>query len=112
VCSESCHQLTGKNYVEEGYAYVVSMDLEKFDTVKHSKRIEVLSHTIKDGRVISLIHKNLNAGVQETNSLREPKKVYARRSFESAFGNKMLNELDKELECRGHKFVRFAGLIN
>ncbi len=44
--------------------YVVSMDLEKFfDTVSHSKLIEVLSRTIKDGRVVSLIHKYLNAGV-------------------------------------------------
>jgi len=40
------------------------MDLERFfDTVGHSKLIEVLSRTIKDGRVISLIHKYLNAGV-------------------------------------------------
>lgn len=44
--------------------YVVSMDLEKFfDTVSHSKLIEVLSHTIKDGQVVSLIYKYLNTGV-------------------------------------------------
>ena len=50
--------------VNDGYAYVVDMDLEKFfDTVCQSKLIEVLSRTIKDGRVISLIHKYLNAGV-------------------------------------------------
>ena len=50
--------------VNEGYVYVVSMDLASyFDTVNHSKLIEVLSRTIKDGRVISLIHKYLNAGV-------------------------------------------------
>lgn len=49
--------------VNEGYVYVVDMDLEKFfDTVCQSKLIEVLSRTIKDGRVISLIHKYLNAG--------------------------------------------------
>ena len=53
-----------RRYVDEGYVYVVSMDLEKFfDTVNHSKLIEVLSRTIKDGRVISLIHKYLNAVV-------------------------------------------------
>jgi retron-type reverse transcriptase len=52
--------------VDEGYVYVVDMDLEKFfDTVSQSKLIEVLSRTIKDGRVISLIHKYLNAGVVE-----------------------------------------------
>ncbi len=50
--------------VNEGYVYVVDMDLEKFfDTVCQSKLIEVLSRTIKDGRVISLIHKYLSAGV-------------------------------------------------
>ncbi|WP_458787911.1 reverse transcriptase domain-containing protein, partial [Vallitalea sediminicola] len=50
--------------VDEGYAYVVDMDLEKFfDTVCQSKLIEILSRTIKDNRVISLIHKYLNAGV-------------------------------------------------
>ena len=55
---------TCKKNVEEGYVYVVSMDLERFfDTVNHSKLIEVLSRTIRDGRVISLIHKYLNAGV-------------------------------------------------
>jgi retron-type reverse transcriptase len=50
--------------VNDGYVYVVDMDLEKFfDTVSQSKLIEVLSRTIKDGRVVSLIHKYLNAGV-------------------------------------------------
>ena len=51
-----------KKNVDEGYVYAVSMDLEKFfDTVNHNKLIEVLSRTIKDGRVVSLIHKYLNA---------------------------------------------------
>jgi len=50
--------------INEGCKYVVDMDLEKyFDTVNQSKLIEVLSRTIKDGRVISLIHKYLKAGV-------------------------------------------------
>lgn len=44
--------------VDDGYIYVVDLDLERFfDTVSHSKLIEILSRTIKDGRVISLIHK-------------------------------------------------------
>ena len=50
--------------VNDGYVYVVDMDLEKFfNTVCQSKLIEVLSRTINDGRVISLIHKYFNAGV-------------------------------------------------
>ena len=53
-----------KRNVDDGYAYVVDMDLEKFfDTVCQSKLIEILSRTIKDGGIISLIHKYLNAGV-------------------------------------------------
>ena len=56
----------------KGYKYVVEMDLEKyFDTVNQSKLIEVLSRTIKDGRVISLIHKFLKAGVIEKHTFKE-----------------------------------------
>jgi retron-type reverse transcriptase len=55
-----------KEYADDGYVYVIDMDLEKFfDTVCQSKLIEILSRTIKDGRVISLIHKYLNSGVLE-----------------------------------------------
>lgn len=52
-------------YISGGYVFTVDMDLERFfDTVCHSKLIEILSRTIKDGRVISLIHKYLNSGVR------------------------------------------------
>lgn len=58
--------------INEGYKYVVDMDLEKyFDTVNHSKLIEVMSRTIKDGRVISLIHKYLKAGVMVKHTFKE-----------------------------------------
>ena len=51
-------------YIEHGYVFTLDTDLEKFfDTVSHSKLIEVLSHTIKDVRVLSLIHRYLNEGV-------------------------------------------------
>ena len=50
--------------VGESYKYVVDLDLERFfDTVNHSRLIEILSRTIKDGRVVSLIHKYLRSGV-------------------------------------------------
>ena len=96
--------------VNDGYGYVVDMDLEKFfDTVCQSKLIEVLSRTIKDGRLISLIHKYLNAGVMA-------KGIFERTEVGMPQGgplspllsNVMLNELDKELERRGHRFVRYA----
>ena len=62
----NAHQAVRKvvEYANEGYRYTVDLDLEKyFDTVNHSRLIQILSQTIKDGRVISLIHKYLNAGV-------------------------------------------------
>ena len=99
-----------KEYVDKGYVYVVSMDLEKFfDTVNHSKLIEVLSRTIEDGRVISLIHKYLNAGVAEDGFFQKTEEgVPQGGPLSPLLGNVMLNELDKELERRGHKFVRYA----
>ena len=96
--------------VNDGYVYVVDMDLEKFfDTVCHSKLIEVLSRTIKDGRVISLIHKYLNAGV-EVNGMFERSELGVPQGgpLSPLLGNVMLNELDRELERRGHRFVRYA----
>jgi group II intron reverse transcriptase/maturase len=99
-----------KRNVEEGYGYVISMDLEKFfDTVNHSKLIEIISHTIKDGRVVSLIHKYLNAGVANKGFFEKTEEgVPAGGPLSPLLGNIMLNELDKELERRGHRFVRFA----
>ena len=99
-----------KRNVDEGYVYVVSMDLEKFfDTVNHSKLIEVLSWTVKDGRVISLIHKYLNAGVLQNGFFEKTEEgVPQGGPLSPLCGNVMLNELDKELERRGHRFVRYA----
>ena len=99
-----------REYITDGYRYAVDMDLEKFfDTVSHSKLTEVLSKTIKDGRVISLIHKYLNAGVM-TEGRHEPSEqgVPQGGPLSPLLGNIMLNELDRELERRGHKFVRYA----
>lgn len=96
--------------VDEGYKYVVDMDLEKyFDTVNQSKLIEVLSRTIKDGRVISLIHKFLRAGVVIGHKF-EGTEVGVPQGgpLSPLLSNIMLNELDKELERRGHRFVRYA----
>lgn len=96
--------------INDGYVYVVDMDLEKFfDTVCQSKLIEVLSRTIKDSRIISLIHKYLNAGVVQ-NGLFEKTKIGVPQGgpLSPLLSNIMLNELDKELTRRGHRFVRYA----
>uniref|UniRef100_UPI0022E80545 reverse transcriptase domain-containing protein n=1 Tax=Enterocloster clostridioformis TaxID=1531 RepID=UPI0022E80545 len=99
-----------RKYINEGYVYVVSMDLQSyFDTVNHSKLIEVLSRTVKDGRVISLIHKYLKAGVMEDGGFHAATEgVPQGGPLSPSCGNVMLNELDKELESRGHKYVRYA----
>ena len=97
-------------YANEGYTYVVDMDLEKFfDVVNQSKMIEILSRTIKDGRVISLIHKYLRAGAIVHKRFEETQIGLAQGGNLSPLcSNIMLNELDKELERRGIRFVRYA----
>ena len=99
-----------QQYVDAGNIYVVDMDLEKFfDTVCQSKLIEVLSRTIRDGRVVSLIHKYLNAGIIARGMFeRSDKGVPQGGPLSPLLANVMLNELDKELTRRGHKFVRYA----
>lgn len=108
----NAHQALGRcrDYITEGYKYAVDMDLEKFfDTVNQSKLIEVLSRTVKDGRVVSLIHKYLNAGVVVRNKFEETEMgVPQGGPLSPLLSNIMLNELDKELERRGHRFVRYA----
>ena len=108
----SAHQALKKyqEYITEGFIYAVDLDLEKFfDTVNQSKLIEVLSRTVKDGRVVSLIHKYLRAGVVVRNKYEETNEgVPQGGPLSPLLSNIMLNELDKELEKRGHRFVRYA----
>ncbi|MDD3413007.1 MAG: group II intron reverse transcriptase/maturase [Lachnospiraceae bacterium] len=96
--------------INDGYVYVVDMDLEKFfDTVCQSKLIEVLGRTIKDGRLISLIHKYLNAGAIAKGMFEKSEIGMPQGGpLSPLLSNVMLNELDKELERRGHRFVRYA----
>jgi len=97
-------------YIEGGYKYVVDMDLEKFfDTVNQSKLVQLLSRNIKDSRVISLIHKYLRAGVVVCKKFEETETgVPQGGPLSPLLANILLNELDHELESRGHKFVRYA----
>lgn len=99
-----------KRHVDEGYEWVVDMDLEKFfDTVCQSRLIQILSETVTDGRVVSLIHKYLNAGVMVDGRLEETRAGMPQGGpLSPLLSNVMLNELDRELERRGHRFVRYA----
>jgi group II intron reverse transcriptase/maturase len=96
--------------INEGYRYAVDIDLEKFfDTVNQSRLIEIMSRKIKDGRVISLTHKCLKAEVFIQGQCEQSKIGVPQGSpLSPLLSNIMLNELDKELEKRGHPFVRYA----
>lgn len=77
--------------------------------VNQSKLVQILSETIKDGRVISLIHKFLRAGIMAGGMFEESRKgVPQGGPLSPLLGNIMLNECDRELERRGHRFVRYA----
>lgn len=96
--------------INEGYHYVVDLDLAQyFDTVDHSKLIQILGNTIHDGRVISLIHKFLNAGIM-INDVKTMNEFGVPQGgpLSPLLANIMLNQLDKELESRHHRFVRYA----
>ena len=87
--------------ISEGYAYVVDMDLEKyFDTVNQSKLTQILSETIKDGRVISLIHRFLRAGIMVKGLFEESSEgVPQGGPLSPLLGNVMLNECDRNLNA-------------
>ena len=110
--NRNAHQALCKcrDYITEGYVYAVDIDLERFfDTVNHSKLIEVLSRKVKDGRVVSLIHKYLNAGVMIDGRYEETMEgVPQGGPLSPVLSNILLNDLDRELERREHKFVRYA----
>ncbi len=99
-----------ERHLNEGYHYVVDLDLEKFfDTVNHSRLIELISRKVKDPRVISLIHKYLMAGVVVGNKFEESVLgVPQGGPLSPLLSNIMLDELDKELARRGNRFVRYA----
>ncbi len=108
----SAHQAIEKclEYANTGYRWTVDMDLEKFfDTVNQDKLTQILSRKIKDGRVISLIRRYLKAGVMVGDEYWETEiGVPQGGNLSPLLANIMLNELDHELERRGHRFVRYA----
>ena len=97
-------------YADQGYVWVIDLDLAKFfDTVNHSKLLQVLSESIKDGRVISLIHKFLRAKIIENGKSTKPKKGTPQGGpMSPILANILLNEMDKVLDERGVKFCRYA----
>lgn len=97
-------------YLNEGYEWIVDIDLERFfDTVNQDRLINIIMRTIKDGDVVSLIRKYLKAGVMEKGIIKATEEGTPQGgNLSPLLSNIMLNELDKELEKRGLKFVRYA----
>ena len=97
-------------YLNEGYTFVVDLDLAKFfDTVSHGKILRLLSERIKDGRVISLINKILTTKIIDGETVTKPKFGLTQGApCSPVLANILLDLLDKELERRGHKFARYA----
>ncbi|MDY0303976.1 MAG: group II intron reverse transcriptase/maturase [Sphaerochaeta sp.] len=95
---------------DEGLVWVVDMDLARFfDTVNHSKLIQVLSERVKDGRVVSLVHKFLRAGVVVDGTYQRTEVGCPQGgNLSPILANVLLNECDWELTRRGHRFVRYA----
>lgn len=96
--------------MNDGYSWVVDIDLEKFfDTVNHDKLMNLMSRTVTDGDVISLIRKFLVSGVMIDDEYKETIIGTPQGgNLSPLLSNIMLNELDKELEARGLNFVRYA----
>ena len=97
-------------YFNDGYDWVVDIDLEKFfDNVNHDKLISLIAKTISDGDVVSLIRKFMQSGVVENGQLK-PTTIGTPQggNISPLLSNIMLNELDKELEARSLRFVRYA----
>ena len=108
----SAHQALaqGGHYVSLGHEYVIDLDLEKFfDEVNHHRLMWLLSKRIGDGRVLGLIHRFLQAGLlQEGLTSQRTKGTPQGGPLSPLLSNIILDELDKELERRGHHYVRYA----
>jgi len=112
----SAHQAIEKaqGYIAEGNSWVVDIDLEKFfDLVNHDKLMGQTAKRIEDKRVLKLIRAFLNAGVME-NWLTSPTDEGTPQGgpLSPLLSNIVLDELDWELERRGHRFVRYADDCN
>jgi group II intron reverse transcriptase/maturase len=103
-----------KQYNEEGYTYVVDLDLEKyFDTVNHDLLIKMVRKTIKDEPVIALIRKFLKSGVMADGLVSQTEQgVPQGGPLSPLLSNIYLTKFDMMLEERGHKFVRYADDCN
>src|SRR3974390_1912647 len=112
----SAHQAVAQaqQYIAAGYGWVVDLDLEKFfDRVDHDKLMGQIAKRVEDKRLLKLIRAFLNAGVME-NGLVSPSVEGTPQGgpLSPLLSNLVLDELDRELERRGHRYVRYADDCN
>src|SRR6478672_2051019 len=112
----SAHQAVAQaqQYIATGYGWLIDFDLEKFfDRVNHDKLMGRIAKRIEDKRLLKLLRAFLNAGAME-NGLVSPSVEGTPQGgpLSPLLSNLVLDELDRELECRGHRFVRYADDCN
>jgi RNA-directed DNA polymerase len=112
----SAHQAVAQAqaYMAQGYGYVVDIDLEKFfDRVNHDILMGLVAKRVKDKRVLKLLRAFLNAGVMENSLVSLATEGTPQGGpLSPLLSNLMLDVLDRELERRGHRFVRYADDCN
>lgn len=97
-------------YINEGYTYVVDLDLERFfDKVNHDYLMNLLGKRIRDKNLLRLVGSYLRAGTLKQ-GLQKPRREGTPQGspLSPTLSNILLDQLDRELERRGHKFVRYA----
>ena len=102
--------LQSKRYLEQGYKHIIDLDLKSFfDIVNHDYLMSLLNHEIKDRMLMKLIRKYLKSSIFLGGLSQNRTKGTPQGSpLSPLLSNILLNNLDKELERRGHKFVRYA----
>jgi len=112
----SAHQAVtaAQTYIQDGYDWVVDIDLEKFfDRVNHDMLMARVARVVKDKRVLRLIRRYLESGVMINGVVHDTEEGTPQGGpLSPLLANILLDDLDKDLERRGHRFVRYADDCN